>query len=123
MNNKNSVGNINKSYKTILESINSVNKEETYKNLISIESNVLNSINRIIEHEKNQELNDIPFYNQSIYEIVTKFVNVWKEILHDIFIKKEYIKTSNIFIMDDRKTYVGIAFILLGIILAMTFMS
>lgn len=113
-----------KQYKTILEYIQeeNYNKSNAYVDLIAIESNVLNTINRVSEFEAKKNIE--PFiYNKSIRDILFKFSNTWNNIFTEIFIEKKIKSLGEIFLEKDRKIYVGIMIILIAIVFILAIIS
>ena len=117
---------INKQYKTILESIQDekdyMNKD-IFNELINTEQNVLKSINRIIEHEQEKKINKSLMANTGLYDFVTLFANTWYNIFHEIFIDKQYRSSIDIFTKGDRKIFVGTMFLIIALLMLMTLLS
>lgn len=113
-------------FKTILEVIqndaNEASKKDIYTELIKVEDNVLNTLNRLAETSENAKTNQLSL-NMSIIEFITLFINNWKNIYREIFLDKQYNSFVHIFTSGDRKIFVGSMFILIALTLLMTFLS
>lgn len=113
-----------KYYKTILESISSkdYSKSNAYEDLLKVEKNVLDTINRVAEYEEKKKEN-YSFYEKSIYDIITIFANTWVNIFNEIFVEKQYRTLKEIIFKNDRKIYVGLMFIIIAFFLFLYIIS
>lgn len=114
------------SYKTILDAMKTNNdylNKDIYTDLIKIEENVLNTLNRMDQFTKEENEKKTLKYNTSFYDFVSLFVNNWINIYDEIFKEKQYISIVDIFTKGDRKIFVGAMFILIAFTLLITLLS
>ena len=102
-----------KSLVDILEKSN--NYDGTYQELMSKEEKVLDTVNKVIQVYKDDDIRKIKFksfLDYSIHEIIFKFFNVWT----DMF--KELVAHENILDViqkEDRLIYIGMMLIVLSL--------
>ncbi len=115
-------------YKIILNAINDKNnpaylKKDIYKDLMKIEENVLNTLNRVDQFIHDEKDKSTLKFDMSFYDFVSLFVNNWINIYEEIFKEKQYISIVEIFTKGDRKIFVGTMFIIIALVLLFTFLS
>lgn len=111
-------------YKNIVEVIENENKnnKDIYTELIKTEENVLKTINNVINHNNKLKLDDL-FLDKSLSDILNKMIATSFEIYKDIFIVKSYKSLDEVFLSRDRKIYVGIMLIIVGLLIFIVFVS
>lgn len=113
-------------YKTILEAIDKnadYSNKDIYKDLIKIEENVLNTLNRVDKFINEDDGKKTLNLNTSFYDFVSLFVNNWINIYNEIFKEKQFISIVDIFTKGDRKIFVGTMFILIALTLLITLLA
>lgn len=103
-------------YKEILDIVNRSNVENSYEELMQKEEKVLDTLNNVVKYYRDEDIKDREFINQGINTIITRYLDVWKEILDDFTSnpKKTYI---DIISKDDRPIYIGITLIIIALFL------
>lgn len=92
-------------------------KQDVYTELMKKEENVLNTANRIVDMSQRNTMNESLFYNQSILEVVVKFANTWHNIFSELVNEHMYKYPEMVFWKEDRKIYVGMMLVLIGLFL------
>lgn len=93
-------------------------KGDVYTELVKKESNVLSTVNRMIDHEQQKKIDTTLFYNMSLLSMVAVFANTWKNIFLELAIQKSFRDIPgllDIFTKNDRKIYVGLMIALIGL--------
>lgn len=105
-------------YKDILDIVNRNNVEDSYQELMQKEGKVLDTVNNVVKYYRDEDIKNGEFINQGISTILTRFFDVWKEIIDDFTSNK---KNKNSFIeivsIDDRPIYIGITLIIIALFL------
>jgi hypothetical protein len=103
-------------YKSLIDTLEQSNQDNTYQILMNKEDKVLDTMNRVIKYYKDEDAKEKEFINYTISQVVYKFFNVWIEIFNEI-INKNGSNIIEILIKDDRLIYIGVMFIFISIIL------
>lgn len=102
-------------YKSFVDTLQRSNHDSTYSEVMSKENKVLDTMNQVIKHYRDETLNEKQFTNMPLAFVVYRFFNVWTEIYHDIVDRN--VNVTSAFTKDDRLVYIGIMCILLSIML------
>jgi hypothetical protein len=102
-------------YKSIVDTLQHSNQETTYSEMMAKENKVLDTMNQVIKHYRDDTIQTKQFTNMPIAFVVYRFFNIWIEIYHDILDRKENVLTA--LSKEDRLIYVGIMCILFSVIL------
>lgn len=103
-------------YKEILDVVNRSNVEDSYQDLMQKEEKVLDTVNNVIKYYRDDDIQNGEFINQGISTIITRYFDVWKEILDDFTSNKQK-SFMNIISKDDRPIYIGITLIIMALFL------
>jgi hypothetical protein len=104
-------------YKTLLQLLNNnADKSEVYNELMQKETKVLDIISRISNQASDESKSSSLFHNLTVYDIIAKFANTWRNIFTELFIEANYKETSRILMHGDRKIYVGIMLMIFAFI-------
>ena len=98
-------------YNELVETIERVNTEDTYQELMNKEEKVLDTINSVIKHYKDIDIKEKEFINLPLSLIVFKFFNTWINMFNDV-IEGD---VKDFFNKEDRLLYIGVTLILLSI--------
>jgi len=80
-----------------------------------MQNNDISYLNQLTEKEN---IKHVRIYDQTIYNIIINIKNTINDILNDLIIDIVHIRfNSRIFFKDDRMFYLGIIFIIIGILL------
>jgi len=103
-------------YKEILDVVNRSNVEDSYQDLMQKEEKVLDTVNNVVKYYRDEDIKNGEFINQGISTIITRYFDVFKEILDDFTSnkKKSFI---DIISKDDRPIYIGITLIIIALFL------
>ena len=96
------------------------NKATIYQQLMEKEDKVLDVLNRMVEKDAKKSDKMLFFYNQSLIDITMKFSNNMVNIFEELFIErqfKSFNELQHILLDGDRKIYMGILVVLVGIFL------
>ena len=102
-----------KDFIKLIESSNKNNNNEVYSLLQGKEKDVLDTVNRVVDHEKGKRDESTLFYNLSFLTLVAMFANTWKNIYREVVIERNIKNIVYILTKDDRKIYVGIMILLI----------
>jgi hypothetical protein len=103
-------------YKEILDIANRTNVENTYEELMKKEEKVLDTVNNVVKHYRDTDIKNGEFINQGIYSIITRYFDVYTEILDD-FTKPDGKSFIDIVSKEDRPIYIGLTLIIIALIL------
>ena len=103
-------------YKEILDVVSRSNVEDSYQDLMQKEEKVLDTVNNVVKFYRDDDIRNGEFINQDISTVITRYLDVWKEILDDFTSNKQ---KSFIYIIskDDRPIYIGITLIIMALFL------
>lgn len=105
-------------YKEILDIVNRNNVEDSYQELMQKEEKVLDTVNNVIKYYRDEDIRNGEFINQGINTIITRFFDVWKEIIDDFTSNKKNKKSFvEIVSIDDRPIYIGVTLIIIALFL------
>lgn len=96
------------------------NKATIYQQLMEKEDKVLDVLNRMVKKDTTKSDKMLFFYNQSLIDITMKFSNNMVNIFEELFIErqfKSFNELQHILLDGDRKIYLGILVVLVGIFL------
>ncbi len=103
-------------YKDILDIANRTNVEDSYQDLMKKEDKILDTVNNVVKYYRDEDIKNGEFINQGIATVITRYFDVWKEILDD-FTNKENKQFIDILSQDDRLIYIGITLIIIALFL------
>lgn len=103
-------------YKSLVNTLEQSNHDNTYQELINKEDKVLDTVNRVIKNYRDDDVKEKEFINHTISQVVYKFFNIWIEIFNDL-LNSDGNDIFDIFTRDDRLVYIGIMFIFISIFL------
>ena len=108
-----------KEYNTIRDLLKEGNRADAYDLLIRKEENVINMVNRLIDHDQKKDMFKTNLLNMTINDVFLNFAKTWKTIMNELISGKfmTFHKLMYVFLHDDRKIYVGIMLILLSLFL------
>lgn len=92
-------------------------KNEVYQQLLSKETNVLDTINRVANTKQKMDFQSTLFYNMSLIHLIAVFGNTWKNIFQELVIERRFKETLLILTMGERKIHLGIMIVILSIFL------
>jgi hypothetical protein len=103
-------------YKSLVNTLEQSNHDNTYQELINKEDKVLDTVNRVIKNYRDDDVKEKEFINHTISQVVYKFFNIWIEMFNDL-LNSNGKDIFDIFSKDDRLVYIGIMFIFISIFL------
>lgn len=95
-------------------------KATVYQQLMEKEDKVLDVLNRMVEKDTTEQNKNVIFYNQTLFDITIKFTNILVNIFDELFIQRQFKSFSDVqhLLLDgDRKIYIGILIVLVGMFL------
>lgn len=104
-------------YKEVLNVLNRTNVEDSYQDLMKKEENTLKTVNNVIKYYRDKDIQDGEFIYQNINTILTRFLDVWNDILNDLVSAKGVQGYKNAVFKEDRIIYIGISLVIIGFIL------
>lgn len=105
-------------YKEILDIAQRTNVEDSYQDLMEKEKKVLDTVNKVVKYHRDENIKSEEFVNQDMTTIITRFFDVWKDIIDDYTAVDGPTKSiMEIFTHGDRPIYVGISLIIIALIL------
>lgn len=106
-------------YKSLVDILEkSDNHENTYQEVMDKETNVLKTINNVVNYYRDVDIKEKQFVNMNISYIVYRFLNIWGDIFKELVnIDSSKMNLFEIFTKDDRLIYIGVMLILLSIFL------
>lgn len=102
-----------KSYKSILASLNTASKEDVYLDLMQHEQNVISAVNDMANSETRNLMFQGLFENMSIVDLIALFANQMKNIFTEVVIDHDY---RHVFDQKDRKLFIGVFLVLIAVI-------
>jgi hypothetical protein len=103
-------------YKDILDIASSNNVENTYEELMKKESKVLDTVNNVVKYYRDEDIKNGEFINQGIASIITRYFDVYTEIIND-FTNPKKKSLMQIVNKDDRPIYIGLTLIIIALFL------
>ncbi len=106
-------------YKSLVDILEkSDNHENTYQEVMKKETNVLDTINNVVNYYKDIDIKEKQFVNMNISYVVYRFFNVWGDIFKEL-VNTDVNKLNllEVFTKDDRLIYIGVLFIMISIFL------
>lgn len=103
-------------YKEILDIAGRANVENSYQDLMKKEDKVLDTVNNVVKYYRDEDIKNGEFVNQGISTVITRYFDVWKEILDD-FTDTKNKSFVNIISQDDRPIYIGLTLIIVALFL------
>lgn len=103
-------------YKSFVDTLEQSNHENTYQEVMKKEERVLDTMNKVIKHYKDQDIKERQFVNLPISLAVYRFFSIWTEIMDEI-LKDGMGNILQILNKEDRLVYIGVMFVFLSIIL------
>lgn len=105
-------------YKDILDITKRGNVEDSYQDLMSKEEQVLTTVNNVVKYYREEDIKDGEFINQSLSTIVSRFFDIWKDIIDDVFMSNKTKKPLlSILTQEDRPIYLGITTVIIAVFL------
>ncbi len=103
--------------------INKSDPTEIYEKTINTEKNVLNTINRVIDHSNQKELKSKEFLNLSIKEHIFNLFKVLKSLINNIYKVRNINHFNKLFLKNETQIYVGMLIVIISLILFFIFIS
>jgi hypothetical protein len=104
-------------YKEVLDILKRDNVEDSYQDLLSKESEVLDTVNNVVKYYRDNDMRKGEFINQDITHIVVRLVDVWGEVITELVSVSSYKDFIGTITKGDRPIYLGLTFILLALFL------
>jgi hypothetical protein len=101
-------------YKSLVNTLEQSNHDNTYQDVMSKEGKALDTMNRVIKYYRDSDVKEFEFINNTISQVVYKFFNIWIDMFNDIMNNKNIIETIS---KDDRLVYIGITSIFISVFL------
>jgi hypothetical protein len=102
-------------YKSLVDILEKSNDYDgTYQELMGKEEKVLDTVNKVIQVYKDDDIRKLKYKNfldYSIHEAIFKFFNVWIEMFNEIVARENILDVIQ---KEDRLTYIGMMLILLS---------
>lgn len=95
----------------------STKKDDVYTKLMGMESNVLEIVNRVSNQSAETKKGSGLLYNMSMMEVLVVLINTWKNIGRELVLEKHVGNYRALLWDNERKIYIGITIVLLGLIL------
>lgn len=105
------------SYKEVLGVVQRVNVEDSYQDLMSKETEVLNTVNNVVKYYRDQDIHDSEFINQNVSLILQRFPIVLRDTLEDLVKVGSYKDFMTVMTRDDRLIYLGMSLIVIALFL------
>jgi hypothetical protein len=103
--------------KEILEIANRKNVDNTYEDLMSKESKVLETVSDVVKYYRDKDIKDGEFINQSISIIMERFVEVWVEIINGVASASSIKDILRVMGDKDHPMYIGITMVVIALFL------
>lgn len=107
----------NMEYKDLMNLLNKADPKDVYEELIKKEDNVLNTINRVVNHSNEKEIKMQEFTNMSLDDIIHKLFWNLRLITNELYSIKTVQDLGKSLLKDDRKIYIGIMMLLISLFL------
>lgn len=106
-------------YKSLVDILaKSENHENTYQEVMNKETNVLDTVNNVVNYYKDIDIKEKQFVNMNISYVVYRFFNVWGELFKDLVNgDMKNVNLMDIFTKDDRLIYIGAMLVLISVFL------
>lgn len=101
-------------YKDVLDTVQRTNVEDSYQDLMAKEEKVLDTVNHVVKYYREEDIKEGEFVNQSLTSIVTRFFDVWREVIEDLTNMPKKGPLLTIVTKGDRPIYLGISLIILA---------
>ena len=110
------------SYHDLLQLLKSdeASRKDIYSELMQKEGNVLDTISRVSSQEKIKSLYENTFSHLSIREVFARFAFTWQNIFNELVVERMFDHIIDIFFEKDRKIYVGMMVVFIGMFLFIT---
>jgi len=110
------------SYHDLLQLLKSdeASRKDIYSELMQKEDNVLHTISRVSSQERIKSLYENTFGHLSIKEIFARFAFTWQNIFNELVVERMFDNIIDIFFQGDRKIYVGMMVVFIGMFLFIT---
>lgn len=95
-------------------------RKDIYSELMQKEDNVLHTISRVSSQERIKNLYESTFSHLSIKEILARFAFTWQNIFNELVVERMFDHIIDIFFEGDRKIYVGMMVVFIGMFLFMS---
>lgn len=106
-------------YKSLVDILEkSDNHENTYQEVMNKETNVLKTINNVVNYYRDVDIKERQFVNMNISYVVYRFFNIWGDIFKELVnTDPKKLSLLDVFTKDDRLIYIGVMLILISIFL------
>ena len=94
-----------------------ISKDDVYTELMKKETKLLDVMDRIAVTESNKTIKTSLFYNRPVIEIISTFVNTWRNIFNELVVEDGYKHLDAVFWNEDRKIYVGLMIVVVSFLL------
>ena len=110
------------SYHDLLQLLKSdeASRKDIYSELMKKEDNVLHTISRVSSQDRIKNLYESTFSHLTIKEILARFVFTWQNIFNELVVERMFDHIIDIFFEGDRKIYVGMMVVFIGMFLFMS---
>jgi hypothetical protein len=101
-------------YKSLVEILEKSNNDGIYQELMDKEEKVLDTVNKVIQVYKDDDIRKLKYKNfldYSIHEAIFKFFNVWVEMFKEIVAHENILDVIQ---KEDRLIYIGMMLIILS---------
>jgi uncharacterized BrkB/YihY/UPF0761 family membrane protein len=103
-------------YENLLRLLNSSDKAAVYDELITKEKHVLDTINRVVNHEQRKKMKTKTITDMSLTSIAIAFHKHIVDFLNEIWQVKSLKQLQDCLSKDERKIFVGIFLILVALL-------
>jgi hypothetical protein len=104
-------------YKSLIDILESTTNDNSsaYEDLMSKEKNVLSTINHVVKHINDKDINSQEFISTSIQDIFYRLFIILPDIANDLIRTKNISEIIQSLTKDDRIIYIGVIMILISI--------
>lgn len=104
-------------YKSLVEVLEKSELDDTYKDLMKKEDKVLDTVNNVVNHYKDERYKEKSFVHMSLNEIYKVLFIEYHEFVKDITNIKDVNSLTFIVLKGSRPIYIGIVLILIAFLL------
>ena len=102
-------------YESVVELLKKSDKDTTYLDLMSKEDKTLDTINNVVKYYNDHDFSKNNFVNLSYIETMFRFVDVWNNIIAELYKVRCIMDILPIFTKNDRLIYIGILFVAISL--------
>ncbi len=94
------------------------NREDVFSTLMQKETKVLDLLNRVAQQNQEKKATTRVFYNMSLIDLMNSLLSTWRIIIREVTHEDQTANTVKAIFWDgDRKLYVGVSVVMIGLIL------